>query len=390
MKKLLLVVLLSVVLLVPAAGASAKDFMLNSLVNWMTGSFSSEKQAAADSAYQNIRLEMVPIWEDGDDEYWLYVEQAAAGATDRPYRQRVYRVTGVEQDLYMSEVFTLPNPEAHVGAWRAEDPLADLTPDDLELREGCTVFIRFGPGGFVGGTEGTGCSSELRGAAYATSEVVMNTFRIESWDRGFDENGKQVWGAEKGAYVFDRKKPVSEMTFLDLSGGEEAKDQFRGPGSGGCCYVYDDYVVVAWDSVAPERLAIVRARDTESAPEDADCTPDSLIGDFVVRNEWAEYFCGMWGDLLLIDSGTSNIRSLILYDVPTRSKVLEMGGVGGTDGWVDETTVRIWLLAGAEFPRSLCPDIPDMFGVGVDSLYSLDLKTFRLTPLGPWRCNQLQ
>jgi hypothetical protein len=23
-----------------------------------------------------------------------------------------------------------------------------------------------------------------------------------SWDRGFDEQGQQVWGAEAGAYVF--------------------------------------------------------------------------------------------------------------------------------------------------------------------------------------------
>ena len=39
-------------------------------------------------------------------------------------------------------------------------------------------------------------------AAYATSEVVIIPGRIESWDRGFDADGNQVWGAASGPYVF--------------------------------------------------------------------------------------------------------------------------------------------------------------------------------------------
>jgi hypothetical protein len=75
---------------------------------------------------------------------------------------------------------------------------------------------------------------------------------------------------------------------------------------------------------------------------------------------------------------------------PERTKVLELEGTGETEGWIDDATVRIWLLAGSDLPRSLCPDIPDMFGVGVDSLYALNLVTFSVTPLGPWRCQPLQ
>ena len=40
--------------------------------------------------------------------------------------------------------------------------------------------------------------------AYATSEVTVSSDRIASWDRGYDQAGSQVWGAEKAAYVFDR------------------------------------------------------------------------------------------------------------------------------------------------------------------------------------------
>ena len=63
------------------------------LGSWMTGSFSSASQAsAAPDDYFDIRLYMVPIWDGRADGPWLYVEQAAASALERPYRQRVYQV----------------------------------------------------------------------------------------------------------------------------------------------------------------------------------------------------------------------------------------------------------------------------------------------------------
>ena len=50
---------------------------------------------------------------------------------------------------------------------------------------------------FAGGTEGKGCASELRGAAYATSEVEILPDRMITLDRGWDAAGKQVWGSRR-------------------------------------------------------------------------------------------------------------------------------------------------------------------------------------------------
>ena len=47
---------------------------LEVLLSQMIGSFSSAEQAADDEDYFDIRLEMVPIWPDRQDGYWLYVE----------------------------------------------------------------------------------------------------------------------------------------------------------------------------------------------------------------------------------------------------------------------------------------------------------------------------
>ena len=33
---------------------------------------------------------------------------------------------------------------------------------------------------------------------------------LESWDRGFREDGSQAWGARKGPYLFRRVSAVSE------------------------------------------------------------------------------------------------------------------------------------------------------------------------------------
>ncbi|MBK8230937.1 MAG: hypothetical protein IT349_04755 [Candidatus Eisenbacteria bacterium] len=67
------------------------------------------------------------------------------------------------------------------------------------------IHLRMPPaGGYAGSTIGLDCESDLRGAAYATSEVSITKGGIVSWDRGFDASGVQVWGAERGGYRFLR------------------------------------------------------------------------------------------------------------------------------------------------------------------------------------------
>ncbi len=189
----------------PAWSATGVEPLEDVAARWLTGSFSSAAQAVRDTSYLDIRLEMAPVWTERDDGHWLYVEQAVATHPDRPYRQRVYHVVGEGDSLVRSDVYEIPGPARFAGDWREKEPLESLTPDSLELREGCSVYLRVtGAGHFVGGTAGTGCSSELRGAAYATSMIVLTPERLESWDRGFDQDGERVWGAETGPYVFRR------------------------------------------------------------------------------------------------------------------------------------------------------------------------------------------
>lgn len=193
-------------LLLALAGTPDPD--LDRLATWMSGRFSSAAQAGEDAEYRDVRLTVTPIWSDRADGRWLYVEQALGTALDQPYRQRVYRVLRGEGDRLESRVFLLPDPPALVGAGTDPSRFATLSPETLVPRDGCTVVLRpDGPDAFVGSTSGRDCPSELRGAAYATSEVRVTAEAMRSWDRGFDAEGKQVWGAEKGPYVFLRLAP---------------------------------------------------------------------------------------------------------------------------------------------------------------------------------------
>jgi len=182
------------------------DSKYNTLQDWMTGSFSSAEQAKTDTNFFDIRLEMVQIWHDRNDGIWLYVEQAAAWALKKPYRQRVYQLTAKPDNTYESAVFELPGPLRFAGRWNEENAFSDLTPDSLIQRDGCAIILTFTENAFIGSTDGKRCLSTLRGASYATSEVRIEENVLSSWDRGFDKNGNQVWGSENGPYIFKKIK----------------------------------------------------------------------------------------------------------------------------------------------------------------------------------------
>lgn len=199
-----LVVAAALVGLASPAAAAGEDAQLDRLVEMMTGSFDSGAQAAADTNFLSIDLHMVPVWPDAGGGRWLYVEQARSLNPESPYRQRLYRLQALDEGVFRSQVYTLENPQDWVGAWKIPSRLDGLSREDIDLREGCAVYLRAEGDAFVGRTRGEECDSDLHGAAFATSEVRISDGRIESLDRGFDEEGELVWGSEFGPYVFVR------------------------------------------------------------------------------------------------------------------------------------------------------------------------------------------
>lgn len=173
------------------------------LRNRMSGAFNSEAQSKSDSSYFHIQLHMAPIWNDRTDGYWLYVEQAVATDMAKPYRQRIYHLYQENDTTLVSKVFEIPAPTRFAGAYQQAELLGSITVDSLIDRQGCAIYLHKNQqGDFAGSTPGKACLSSLRGAAYATSEVVIEKDKLLSWDRGWDATDKQKWGAVKGGYQF--------------------------------------------------------------------------------------------------------------------------------------------------------------------------------------------
>jgi len=182
-----------------------EDKELSNLIKVMQGEFSSREQAQMDSLFYNINLVMVPIWEKDKDAKWLYVEQAVTANLKKPYRQRVYRVSKVDNGFIESRVYELPSPSNYIHAWQQPKIFDQINPDSLILRDGCAVYLKKNKDNcYQGSTKDKECKSTLRGAEYATSEVSICANQIVSWDQGWNSEDTQVWGAQTQGYIFKR------------------------------------------------------------------------------------------------------------------------------------------------------------------------------------------
>jgi hypothetical protein len=174
----------------------------------MSGEFSSMLQSQQDSDFFDIRLRMVPIWSSTPSVFYLYVEQAVSTSIDKPYRQRIYKVEKLSDNDFVSHIYTVASPSRLIGK-KGDDPIfQQLTADSLQIKDGCEVFLKYHSStkDFSGATKDGTCPSERQGAKYASSKVTITADQMVSWDQGWNEEGKQVWGATKGGYIFVKQK----------------------------------------------------------------------------------------------------------------------------------------------------------------------------------------
>jgi CpeT/CpcT family (DUF1001) len=185
-----------------STSATSGDKELAAFEKIMAGKYSSIAQSKADTNYFNISLVMTPIWKDRTDGKWMYVEQALGTKLDKPYRQRVYHLQHPSKNIFTSDIYTIKDAMSFAGAQNDDTKMQKLSFDKIELKEGCTVTLTANGDIFEGGTNADHCPSDLRGAKYATTKITLKNGKLVSWDQGFDASGKQVWGAEKGGYIF--------------------------------------------------------------------------------------------------------------------------------------------------------------------------------------------
>ncbi len=174
------------------------------LVSILTGSFSSKNQAEEDSVYSEIELHIVSIWKERKGD-WFYVEEIRVNQSEKPSLQSVYRIVPLSSDRFKILKYEFRNPRVFAGQWKNPDFFDDYPEDVVALKEGCGVYLhRKAFKNFEGETFGEDCFSQRDGSAYATSEIEIRNDVIRKWNRGWTEDGEQVWGPKDGHYRFER------------------------------------------------------------------------------------------------------------------------------------------------------------------------------------------
>ena len=142
--------------------------------------------------------------EDPQTSVFLYQEQALTTQLNQPYRQRVLQLEAdPTQQQVISRNFKPKLQDLWVGMCQRSSQ-ARRIPQAVLGPELCQLRLQRQPQGdrYVGQTPPEGCPTSFRGATRITNTVILGPTGMETWDRGFDAEGRQLWGAKDESYQF--------------------------------------------------------------------------------------------------------------------------------------------------------------------------------------------
>lgn len=184
----------------------------------------SREQACRDSDnYFNLRMLTCPATEMVDGSNVLYFEQAFWRTPQKPFRQRLYIVKPCPKeskcDVELSS-YAIRDTEEYKNFC---DRPKDQRPHDEEIigdiaEHLTTIHLSRCERGkrclYEGSTNPQGFPNSWNGASYCTSDLMIHrNGEVHTWDRGYDEEGNQVWGPKIGPYEF---KPAPNSSYDDI------------------------------------------------------------------------------------------------------------------------------------------------------------------------------
>ena len=181
-----------------------RDSVVEHLLGQMTASIKQEGK-------QPVQVKMTTCLVNvarTNNSIYLYQEQGFIENLDKPYRQRFLEITtqnGQKQPPQQNLVFSNSYKPDYLEKWinfcqsdRAQEKINQTELGQLV----CTITLKPLLSVYVGQTPPQGCPTKARGAATVTNSIVLHEQGMETWDRGFDTQGKQLWGARKKPYQF--------------------------------------------------------------------------------------------------------------------------------------------------------------------------------------------
>jgi uncharacterized lipoprotein YbaY len=188
----------------PTASATDLTQQAEQVVQHLEGILSTAARAAANPKVANVTMTTcrVQVANPPADSIYLYQEQAIADKLTQPYRQRILEIRpSPASQTIRSQSFKLADQAKWVNF--CDRPSRPIQPQDFPIGV-CAVFLKPTPEGFSGTTEATGCPANVRGAVMIRNRIRLHPNGMDTWDRGYDAQGKQVWGAGDEPYQFLR------------------------------------------------------------------------------------------------------------------------------------------------------------------------------------------
>ncbi|KAI8544118.1 hypothetical protein RHMOL_Rhmol08G0270600 [Rhododendron molle] len=198
-------------------GGAGPEVVLKTLV------YSKEQAARDPDNYFNLRWLSCPAVEMVDGSKILYFEKAFWRTPHKPFRQRFFMVkpcpNEMKCDVELSTYAIRDAEEYKNFCDRPKDQRSQ--PEEVigDVAEHLTtIYLKRCESGkrclYEGSTPPDGFPNTWNGATYCTSELsVLKNNEIHSWDRGYDDDGNQVWGVKGAPYEF---KPAPASSFVDM------------------------------------------------------------------------------------------------------------------------------------------------------------------------------
>lgn len=141
------------------------------------------------------------------DAIFLYQEQALAQSLDKPYRQRFLRLAPSANNRAIESQSLKPiNSQSWIGFCNQPQEQRIVSISTI-VDANCSVFLLPVEDIYVGKTQPGGCPTNFRGAVTITNTIILHSEGMDTWDRGFDEQGNQIWGAQNEAYQYRWQEP---------------------------------------------------------------------------------------------------------------------------------------------------------------------------------------
>ena len=179
---------------------------VSAVASHLIGIMDTTAQAAANPEAPSVRMTTCQVQLDNQSSstasIFLYQEQALTKRLTQPYRQRLLELTPHSKTQTVeSKSYKLQNQESFIGF--CDQPIAQrIIPATILEESFCSVFLAPLNDIYFGRTQPGGCPANVRGAVTITNKIVLHEQGMDTWDRGFDENGEQVWGAIDSSYQF--------------------------------------------------------------------------------------------------------------------------------------------------------------------------------------------